>query len=123
MEMARSQGGSTSPRSTASARSAQRRTAHPRASALPLASPASIRLRGATIQLTLPPADTDLRPWMAAFLKDARRRAGLSSFDAARLAGVTWQTIHYWEKGKHMPRADAFFALLRSYTEDADRPV
>ena len=49
------------------------------------------------------------------FMSKWRRFAGLSQDGAAKVAGVSRQTISNWERGKSPPPIDAVITLLDRY--------
>ena len=54
---------------------------------------------------------------VAARLRAARVRAGMTPIDAARYLRVARTTIYDWERGTIVPRADRFEEALRVYGE------
>lgn len=52
---------------------------------------------------------------MAARLREARIRAGMTPIDAARYLKVTRKTIYDWERGVSVPRADRFERAMEVY--------
>jgi len=50
-------------------------------------------------------------------LKVARKKRGLSKWQVAKVLGVGWLTVHAWEEGKYLPRADKLLKLARLFPE------
>lgn len=55
------------------------------------------------------------RAGIARQLRRARKLAGMSKGEAARLAGVSRQAIQNWERGENTPAADTYLRLLNLY--------
>jgi transcriptional regulator with XRE-family HTH domain len=53
----------------------------------------------------------------------ARARVGLSQEDAARLIGVSSNTVSRWERGANAPRGEARARLLEVYELELDGDV
>jgi DNA-binding transcriptional regulator YiaG len=79
---------------------------------------------GKTVSKKVAPSTTDAEPaggfrFSASGLQAQRKRLGLSAAEAARLLGVSDQSVYKWENGKTRPRASQFAAIaaLRSLSK------
>lgn len=66
------------------------------------------------------------RASIARQLRRARKLAGMSKTEAARLAGVSRQAVQSWESGRNTPAADTYLRLLKLYgahDEPTDPPA
>lgn len=62
----------------------------------------------------MPRALSKTRPRLGAHLMDLRKAAGLSQADLADLAGVTQQTVAFWEQSSRPPGSTALPKLAKA---------
>lgn len=46
-------------------------------------------------------------------IKDVRKRLNLSKYKLASILGVSWNTVHSWEKGEYEPTKKRLAQLLK----------
>ena len=52
--------------------------------------------------------------WAPDRIRELREARGLSRDELGKIIGVTRNTIHTWEAGKHTPTIDRLFVLARA---------